>query len=254
MMFLSKDDLKLAYGVDMLIGETYVNRKVPQDNLYWKNRKIYVPSAPGYTFMPIFSDLLYRCGADRQELIGEDFLNLSEAILHSAALLEHKQLGWEAHTDEVVALVAPSIVDGKLFEELKAYAGKLHPIKTVSGRLGAAFPSLNRADSYLFSLVVINSPSFDVDKAIRAWYALMTYFLILDDLADIREDLLNGEENVLIDAGLDEAGAEKVMQMIDESISTMNLVNPVMANRIEHKKSLINLHEIIRSIRHSAKG
>jgi hypothetical protein len=124
----------------------------------------------------------------------------------------------------------------------------------VSGRLGAAFPSLNRADSYLFSLVVINSPSFDVDKAIRAWYALMTYFLILDDLADIREDLLNGEENVLIDAGLDEAGAEKVMQMIDESISTMNLVNPVMANRIEHKKSLINLHEIIRSIRHSAKG
>jgi hypothetical protein len=237
MMFLSKDDLKLAYGVDMLIGETYVNRKVPQDNLYWKNRKIYVPSAPGYTFMPIFSDLLYRCGADRQELIGEDFLNLSEAILHSAALLEHKQLGWEAHTDEVVALVAPSIVDGKLFEELKAYAGKLHPIKTVSGRLGTAFPSLNRADSYLFSLVVINSPSFDVDKAIRAWYALMTYFLILDDLA-----------------GLDEAGAEKVMQMIDESIATMNLVNPVMANRIEHKKSLINLHEIIRSIRHSAKG
>jgi hypothetical protein len=120
--------------------------------------------------------------------------------------------------------------------------------------LGTAFPSLNRADSYLFSLVVINSSSFDVDKAIRGWYALMTYFLILDDLADIREDLLNGEENVLIDAGLDEAGAKKVMEMIDESIATMSLVNPVMANRIEHKKSLINLHEIIRSIRHSAKG
>jgi spore coat polysaccharide biosynthesis predicted glycosyltransferase SpsG len=102
--------------------------------------------------------------------------------------------------------------------------------------------------------VIISSSSFDVDKAIRAWYGLMAYFLILDDLADIREDLLNGEENVLIDAGLDEAGAKKVAEMIDESIATMHLVNPVMANRIEHKKSLINLHEIIRSIRHSANG
>ena len=254
MMFLSKDDLKLAYGVDMLIGETYVNRKVPQDNLYWKNRKIYIPGAPGYTFMPIFSDLLYRCGADRQQLIGEDFLQLTEAILHSAARLEHKQIGWEEHVSEVVALVSPLVVDNQLFEELKAYAWKSHPIKSGDARVGTSFPSLNRADSYLFSLVVITSSSFDVDKAIRAWYALMTYFLILDDLADIREDLLNGEENVLIEAGLDDAGAEKVTEMIDESIATMNLVNPVMANRIEHKKSLINLHEIIRSIRHSAKG
>ena len=254
MMFLSKDDLKLAYGVDMLIGETYVNRQVPQDNLYWRNRKIYIPGAPGYTFMPIFSDLLYRCGADRQQLIGEDFLQITEAILHSAAKLEHKQLDWEAHVAEVIGLVAPHIVDNGLFEELKGYAWKSHPIKSGDARVGTAFPSLNRADSYLFSLVMIKSSSFDVDKAIRAWYALMTYFLILDDLADIREDLLNGEENVLIEAGLDDAGAEKVTEMIDESIATMNLVNPVMANRIEHKKCLINLHEIIRSIRHSAKG
>lgn len=253
-MFLSKDDLKLAYGVDMLIGETYVNRRVPQDNLYWKKRQIYIPGAPGYTFMPIFSDLLYRCGADRQQLIGEDFLQFSEAILHSAARLEHKQIEWEAHVDEVVNQVAPHVVDNQLFEALKAYAGKSDPFKAGDVRLGTAFPSLNRADSYLFSLVIINSPSFDVDKAIRAWYALMTYFLILDDLADIREDLLNGEENVLIDVGLDDAGAAKVEAMIDESIAIMNQINPVMANRIEHKKSLINLREIIRSIRHSAKG
>jgi len=253
-MFLSKDDLKLAYGVDMLIGETYVNRQVPQDNLYWKNRKIYVPSAPGYTFMPIFSDLLFRCGADRQLLIGEDFLQVSEAILHSAALLEHKQLGWTAHTTQVIDLVAPRVHNTDLFEELKQYASNEHPVKTPGARVGTEFPSLNRADSYLFSLVIINSPNFDTDKAIRAWYALMTYFLVLDDLADIREDLLNGEENVLIDAGLDDAGAVKIAQMIDESIRTMHLVNPVMANRIEHKKCLINLHEIIRSIRHSAKS
>lgn len=253
-MFLSKDDLKLAYGVDMLIGETYVNRQVPPDNLYWQKRKIYIPGAPGYTFIPIFSDLLYRCGADRQQLMGEDFLQLSEAILHSAARLEHKQIDWEAHVNEVVDLVAPHVVDNQLFEALKAYAGRSYPVKKDDARLGTAFPSLNRADSYLFSLVIINSPSFDVDKAILAWYALMTYFLILDDLADIREDLLNGEENVLIDAGLDDAGADKVEAMIDESIAIMNQINPVMANRIDHKKSLINLREIIRSIRHSAKG
>lgn len=253
-MFLSKDDLKLAYGVDMVIGEAFVNRAVPQENLYWKNRKIYLPGAPGYTFLPIFTDLLLRCGADKQQLTQEEFFVLSEAILHSAALLEYQHISWETHVAQVMEIVAPHVVNVSLFEDLKSYAFQKSQVKSGLTRLGTEFPSLNRADSYLFILTTINGNSFDVEKAIRSWYALITYFLILDDLADIKQDLLTGEENVLLDAGMNDDGVQKVEQMIDESILNMHLVNPVMANRIEHKKSLINLHEIIRSIRHNGAG
>jgi hypothetical protein len=253
-MFLTKDDLKLAYGVDMQIGEAFVNRLVPQENLYWKNRKIYLPGAPGYTFLPIFADLLLRSGASTQQLTAEGQFQLSEAILHSAALLEHQMISWDEHLQQVMDIVSPKVVNAQLFEDIKTYIFAKIPVTKNGILFGTEFPSLNRADSYLFILTAISAPTFNLEKAIRSWYALMTYFLILDDLADIKDDLLNNEENALIDAGLNESGVERIGKMIDDSISVMHLVNPVMANRIEHKKSLIDLHEIIRSIRLNGNG
>ena len=120
-MFLSKHDLKLAYGVDLQLAAAYVNRSVPIDNLYWKNREIYIPSAPGYFFMPIFADLLFRCGADKEYLIGNEFFEISEGILHSAALLEHEIISWEKHVEQVFQLVTPHIKNAEFYKELGHY-------------------------------------------------------------------------------------------------------------------------------------
>jgi len=81
-MFLTKDDLKLAYGVDLEIGAVYVDRPVPVNNLYWKGRTIYTPGAPGYIFMPIFADILFRCGAEKKLILSNDFISINEKILH----------------------------------------------------------------------------------------------------------------------------------------------------------------------------
>ncbi len=247
-MFLTKDDLKLAYGVDLEIAEAYVNRTVPADNLYWKNRTIYVPGSPGYIFMPIFADVLFRCGATKDLILSDHFISINETILHSAALLEHREINWQEHTQQVAQAVFPTLKNQQLFEELTSYLNQDSPRKTVGSSLGTNFPSLNRADTYLFSLCCFNSAALDLEKAIRGWYALMTYFLILDDLADIREDLKKGEENVLLDVGLDTAGVKKVNAMIEDSMTVMHTINPVMANRIDHKKTVIDIEEIIRSI------
>jgi hypothetical protein len=114
--------------------------------------------------------------------------------------------------------------------------------------LGTRFPSLNRADSYLLSITSISSDNFDEAKAIRAWYALMTYFLIQDDLADIKDDLKKNEENVIIDAGLDDAGLQVVTEMINQSHDAMLSINPILSNRIDYKRKMMDLKEIIRSI------
>jgi hypothetical protein len=39
--------------------------------------------------------------------------------------------------------------------------------------------------------------------------------------------------------------------MMNEGIDKLNLINPVLANRIEHKKSLIDIPHLIESIRRS---
>ena len=250
-MFLTKDDLKLSYGVDLEIGKAYVDRTVPLDNLYWKGRTIYVPGASGYIFMPIYADLLRRANASVSYLLSGTYFSINESILHSAALLEYKQIDWAKHIEECILIVAPYVTREKLFEELKQYLLAQKPIRSQHSRLGTDFPSLNRADSYLLSLACIPDSVFDEQKAIDAWYAMITYFLLMDDLADIREDLLNGEENALVEAGLSQDGIKQVESMMIAGIDILNSINPVLANRIEHKKSLIDITQLVESIRRS---
>ena len=248
-MFLTKDDLKLSYGVDLTIGAAFVDRAVPKDNLYWKNRTIYLPGAPGYIFMPIYADLLYRCGADLSELTSEINFQNCEGILHSAALHEHEKISWKEHIQQVIDFIKPRVTRQTQFEKLTEYLLQEHPVKKLNTSLGTVFPSLNRADSYLFSLTAMISPKLNVEKAIEGWYGLMTYFLLMDDLADIKDDLKTGQENALLDAGLNDAGEKIIYNMIDASILALDSINPVMANRMDHKKSLIDIHGIIESIR-----
>ena len=247
-MFLSKHDLKLAYGVDMQIASAFVDRKVPIQNLYWKSREIYVPSAPGYYFMPIFSDLLFRCGADKKYLLSDEYFYISENILHSAALLEYEMVTWEKHIQEIFDFIIPYIKRPELFAHLKRYFAQPILKKDNNSFLGTDFPSLNRADSYLLILSCIPTNEFNEQKAIKSWYALMTYFLILDDLADIKDDLIKIQENVLIDVGLNDIGIKTIYNMIDESYDFLSTINPIMANRIDHKREIMDLQELLKSI------
>ena len=79
-MFTSKDDLKLGYGVDMEIGKFLTDRKVPEDNLYWKNRLLYIIPMPGYLFIPLYMDIQFRLGLPKAELLSEQHLQLLELI------------------------------------------------------------------------------------------------------------------------------------------------------------------------------
>ena len=248
-MFLTKDDLKLSYGVDLSIGAKFVDRTVPLNNLYWKNRTIYLPGAPGYIFIPIYFDMLRRSGASLDELLNESFIQKSESILHSAALHEYEEISWMQHVGQVIDVVKDRVVNEIFFQQLSTYAMQELPTKISALPFGSDFPSLNRADSYLFLLATIQSNSFEIEKAMKGWYALMTYFLLMDDLADIKEDLKTGQANALLDAGLHDQGERLISMMIDKSIEDMQEINPVMANRIDHKKSLIDLHGLIQSIR-----
>lgn len=246
-MFLSADDLKLAYGVDMQIARCYVDRSVPQQNAYWEKRHLYIPPVIGYYFMPVFSDLLFRVGVPKSELLSDTYLELAERILDSAAKLERKQITWEVHVDECLAMASGQCQNLEMLEDLTYYFKGDRSLSSV--KLGTAYPSLNRADTYLCSLCCISFTADIRHRVVEAWYALMTYFLILDDLADIREDILNREENAMVEAGLTDKGVEIITGMIDESHDRMQLINPVMANRIDHKRQSIDVASIILSFR-----
>lgn len=244
-MFLSKDDLKLAYGVDLDIAKFYVDRRVPENNLYWKIRKLYMVPQSGYIFIPIYADLMYRIGIPKKELLSENHVLLMEAIMHSAAKQEAGEITFREHIGECIDVAEKSSRNPDFLDQIKQYFNRSDAAPTI--KFGTRFPSLNRADTYLLSLAAIPFNPETAEKLVEAWYALMTYFLITDDLVDIKEDFINKEDNVLIDAGLTEEGAVIITDMINHSHDVMMKYNPVMANRIDHKRHYINVASIIES-------
>lgn len=253
-MFLRAEDLKLSYGVDLNIGRSYVNRMVPVENAYWKGRHLYIPPVPGFMFMPIMSDLARRCGIATEELLSERYFTHAEFILDSAARLEMRQTDWTSHVQECLDHAAKHCTQPGLLVSLDRY---LRPVSSTFGveeGMGTPFPSLNRADTYLISFCSIPFEGSIVPRLLEAWYALMTYFLLQDDLSDIRQDLKNHEENALLDAGLSDAGAARIRLMIRQSQVAMEKINPVLANRIECSDQTMDIEGLIRKIRDEMEG
>lgn len=244
-MFVSSDDLKLGHGVDLEIAKFFVDRKVPAGNLYWQKRLLYIGPMPGYIFIPTFTDIEYRLGLEKRQLLSEGHIVLLENILHSAARLELHEINYHQHVEECIALTKDHSNNPSLLEDLVNYF--TGDDKKASIPLGYPFKSLKRADAYLFSLCYFSFGQELKEKLLESWNALMTYYLIMDDLEDIKADFINQDENSLIEAGLNEKGAETIRQMIDRSYEVMSKINPVLANRIDHKRNTIDIQKIIES-------
>ncbi len=247
-MFLRAEDLKLSYGVDLQIGRFYVNRMVPVENAYWKGRHLYIPPVPGFMFMPIMADLARRSGIATELLLSERYLNSAEFILDSAARLEMRQIDWTTHVSECLDHAAKGAQQPVFLAAIDDYLRQGFKEDMAGYQLGTPFPSLNRADTYLISFAAISFDATMITRLLKAWYALMTYFLLQDDLSDIRQDLKNQEENALLDAGLSDAGAKRIRAMIRNSHVDMEAINPVLANRIECSDQTIDIEGLIRKI------
>jgi len=244
-MFLSKDDLKLGFGIDLDIAAHYVDRAVPEGNLYWKGRHLYVNTMPGFIFMPVFTDLLRRCGVRKELLLSAPFIELAEAVMHSAAEQEVEGRSMISHYEECLELARRVSVNPFFLDALDAH---FHGRPVPDGlKLGTPFRSLNRADAYLCVLCVLPFDAGQAARYLEAWYAMITVYLITDDLEDIRQDLREQEDNVAIEAGLNEEGAKVIEGMVAKAMEVMDHVNPVLANRFEHKLHYTDIRGIIRS-------
>ncbi len=75
-MFISADFLAIQYGVDDAIAKFFVDRKPPENNLYWKGKELYLRKEPGWLFIPLIVDLLFRLGIPKQQLLSSKFIEL----------------------------------------------------------------------------------------------------------------------------------------------------------------------------------
>jgi hypothetical protein len=236
-MFTSPRFLTQKLGIDAGIASFFVDRRVPDNNAYWKGRLLYIASGTGYLFIPVVYDMLLRLGADRNTLLEEAHLERMEGILDNAGKVEFEHLPLLEHVACCRDLMTPFIRNNWLWNALEQYfvVNKGAP----TGVLGQSVPPLNRADTFLFSFCDLPGNKEETVPLIRYWYALIGTFLLLDDVMDWDWDMQYGEENALRYLGDGKGALLKGMSLLDDNFKVLCEINPDLGTYYEalfHRK------------------
>ncbi len=235
-MFVSTDFLAINYGVDNTIAKYFVDREPPVNNLYWHEKLLYLRPSPGYLFIPLIVDLLFKIGIDKQQLLSEDFIHIMEQIGHISALEEIKQItpaeAIEKCTEVIKSVNKNAYWVARLHEYFKKTPNTMLMNETTP------FKALHRGDVFLFSIASLDFPESLSQTIAQVWFALISTLLVLDDGDDLQSDIKTGEENSFIESGMKLAGWIKIHEMIEHNLEIIKTYNKTMAGELykNHQK------------------
>lgn len=228
-MFTSIRFLTGQLGIDPDIAKFFVDRAVPEGNRYWKDKLLYVSRGTGYLFIPLVYDLLLRLGVDKDALLAEEHVQRMERILDSAGMVEFDGLSGAAHVDHCRQIMKDGVRNRWFWAALENYFDAGTPVDP----LGHPIPPLNRADTFLFSLCDLDMEEGLTRKFLGYWYALIAFFLMLDDVMDWEEDQRLGEENAVRHLGEGPGALDTAMEMLQRDLHTLAKLNPQLETHFE---------------------
>jgi hypothetical protein len=232
-MFVSVKFLQQQLGVDPAIARFFVDRKVPQDNAFWTNRLLYVGRGNGFMFIPLYYDLLFRLGIPQDRLLAEPHVQFMERIMHHATRVEKREMTFGVQLGEIKKFLGYKGTDQAFYEGLVCYLQQ-DPIEPL-GILGKPWRALNRGDAFLFILCDLPLGPGQITDAVRYWYALITSFLLMDDIYDYPMDKQQQEENSIIELGDGELGFMRAFDILEENQKILQEINPLLSKDLNRQ-------------------
>lgn len=236
-MFVSANYLGINYGVDDRIARFFVDREPPKDNLYWKDKLMYLRLEPGWLFIPLMVDILYKLGIEREQLLSEEFVTLMEKIGNISAQEELKMISSDEAVAKYVELVGNKCKNTSFYNNLVDFmkGGTSNTFINIP----TPFKALHRGDAFLFSLCALNFDDTIQEKIVEHWFALISTLLLLDDAEDIEIDKSSGDENAFLETGFTTDGLDKLKEMVKKNLQMISALNRPMALKLDQKyKSL----------------
>jgi hypothetical protein len=225
-MFFSANYLEREMGVNKTIGRFFVDRKLPENNSFWEGRFLYVSFGNGFVSIPVYYDLLNKIGLPVDVLLEEKHIRFMEQLMHFAMLHEKNKVSKQEELKCIRDMLTGRIQNPVFYEELTRYLDQ--PVLKPLGSFGLRFPSLNRADVFLYILCDLLLTEKQWEQAIMYWYALHPIYLIMDDIRDYKKDKEDGEENVVIDLGGGPDGFEKAFELLEKKCEILAEINPLL--------------------------
>lgn len=232
-MFISANFLSINYGVDDAIAKFFVDRQPPANNLYWHQKLMYLRLEPGWLFIPLIVDLLFKAGIDKKQLLSEEFVSLMEHVGHISAEEELKHITKEEALNKYIGLVEHNHKNDSFYNNLIDFikGGHNNPFSSLS----TPFKALHRGDAFLFSLCALEFDEIVQQKLIQYWVALISTLLLLDDAEDIEIDRSSGDDNAFLESGLSKEGIEEIKKIVQKNLQLISGLNNIMAIKLDKK-------------------
>ncbi|MBP6686249.1 MAG: hypothetical protein KA160_00220, partial [Lacibacter sp.] len=211
-------------GINSEIAHYFANeRKVPADNAYWKNKRIYISMGFGFQAIPFMFDLLHKCGISTDVLLLDDHVTLMEKGFDKVGRYESNEITFSEFLMECKLLLQGKVKQPHLAADLFAlFSGR----ETTYFEFETTHKALARSDSFLFTLVDLDVTDKWVSTFLPVWYSLARPILLLDDFKDLEEDRNNANENMIIELGDNKQAVEKAYEFGLQDLVKLSKVNP----------------------------
>ena len=82
-MVITSRKLQDQLGVNSRIADYFANeRPVPVNNLFWKNKRIYISGGFGFLTIPLAFDLIHKSGVPLELLLNDEHVSSMEKGFH----------------------------------------------------------------------------------------------------------------------------------------------------------------------------
>jgi hypothetical protein len=244
-MVVTSRKLQDNLGVNNKIADYFANeRAVPPNNLFWKDKRIYLSAGFGFLTIPLTFDLIHKLGVPLEILLADEHVSLMEEGFNQLKCYENETISFNDFLQQCKVLLAPSIKQKKLASDL---------FTTLSGgtpqyfQLETKHKALARSDSFLFTLVDLDLSDEWVTNFLPYWYALARPILLLDDFKDLTEDRRTKDENTIIELGNNKQAIEAAFELGRQDLEKLKTINPQLAKYMQYDLEDALLYEHIQA-------
>ena len=229
-MVITSRILQDHLGVDPVIADYFANqRPVPQNNLFWKDKRIYLSVGFGFLTIPFAFDLMHKKGIALDRLLEDGHVSLMEAGFDYLKKYESEIISFPEFIQSCSALLDGKIKQVHLAQDLfNLFSGKSPEHFLFETRHKA----LARSDFFLFTLADLELTDEWVASFLPYWYAVARPILLLDDFRDLEEDRENGEENTIIELGDNRQAIEQALTLGKTDLVKLSELNAPLSEFI----------------------
>lgn len=241
-MVITSRRLEQEMGINSEIAHYFANvRKVPENNAYWRNKRVYISFGLGFQAIPFMFDLVHKCGVSTNILLQDEHITLMETGFDKVGRWENNEISFEEFLSQCKLLLQGRIKQGHLATDLFAV---MTNNETTYFQFETKHKALARSDSFLFTLTDLELSDEWVTDFLPLWYSLVRPILLLDDFKDLEEDRKNNDENMILELGDNATAVMQAYEFGMQDLARLAKVNPKLANYIEDffKKSLTLEH------------